>query len=82
MNQFNVGAVGRKVQINNLPPRPSLTPKEALELAAWLVAAAAPLMPGDAASVLTSFHKLIGDASEGTDLEAAAHKAALELGEG
>jgi hypothetical protein len=79
MNPFNVGAVGKKVQINNLAPRPSLTPKEALTLAAWLVATAAPLMPGTASEVLTQFHKLLGDASEGTDLEDAAAQAIVEL---
>lgn len=77
MNQFGVGAVGKKVHISNLAERPRLTPKEALELAAWLVATAAPLMPGDAATVLGQFHKLVGDAAEGTDLEEAA-RAALE----
>lgn len=77
MNQFGVGAVGKKVHINNLAPSPRLTPKEALELAAWLVAAAAPLMPGSAKGALDQFHKLVGDAAEGTDLEEAAH-AALE----
>lgn len=76
-NRFNVGAVGRKVEINNLAPRPSLTPREALELAAWLVASASPLLPGDAAATLGQFHKLLGDAAEGTDLEEAA-RGALE----
>ena len=77
MNQFGVGAVGRKVHINNLAPSPRLAPKDALELAAWLVATAAPLMPGDASTVLGQFHKLVGDAAEGTELETAA-RAALE----
>ena len=77
MNQFAVGAVGKKVSINNLAPQPRLTPKEACELAAWLLATAAPLMPGSASSVLEHFHKLVGDAAEGTDLEEAA-RAALE----
>lgn len=81
MNPFSVGAVGKKVHINNLAQRPSLTPKEALTLAAWLVATAAPLMPGTATEVLTQFHKLLGDASEGTDLEDAAANAIAELGE-
>jgi len=76
-NRFAVGAVGRKVEINNLPPRPSLTGREALELAAWLVSAASPLLPGDAAATLGTFHKLLGDAAEGTDLEEAA-RGALE----
>lgn len=78
MNQFGVGAVGKKIQINNLAARPSLTPKEALHLAAWLLAAAAPLMPGTAAETLNQFHKLVGDAGEGTDLEEAAHGAIEE----
>lgn len=77
MNQFGVGAVGKKVHITNLSTRPVLTAKEALELAAWLVATAAPLMPGSAKAALDQFHKLVGDAAEGTDLEEAAH-AALE----
>jgi hypothetical protein len=80
MNQFSVGAVGKKIQILNLAQRPSLTPKEALNLAAWLVATAAPLVPGSASDVLTQFHKLLGDASEGTDLEEAAGDAVAELG--
>lgn len=81
MNPFSVGAVGKKVQINNLAPRPSLTPKEALNLAAWLVATAAPLMPGSADDVLVQFHKLLGDAAEGSDLEDAAARAVAELDE-
>lgn len=76
-NKYSVGAVGKRIEINNLAPRPSLTPREAFELAAWLVATAAPLMPGDASTVLGQFHKLLGDAGEGTDLEEAA-RAALE----
>ncbi len=79
MNPFNVGAVGKKVHILNLAPQPSLTPKEALTLAAWLVATAAPLLPGTATEVLTQFHKLLGDASEETDLEDAATQAIAEL---
>jgi hypothetical protein len=76
-NRFSVGAVGRKIEINNLAPRPSLSAREALELAAWLVACASPLLPGDAAATLGQFHKLLGDAAEGTDLEEAA-RGALE----
>jgi len=76
-NRYEVGAVGKRIAIHNLPPRPELSPRESLELAAWLVATAAPLVPGDAAAVLGQFHKLLGDASEGTDLEEAA-RAALE----
>jgi hypothetical protein len=77
MNKFAVGAVGKKIAIHNLAPQPQLTPKDAIELAAWLVATAAPLMPGTAAETLGMFHKLVGDAGEGTELEGAA-RAALE----
>lgn len=76
-NRFAVGAVGKKVEINNLAPRPQLTAREALELAAWLVASASPLLPGDATSALQLFHRLLGDAAEGSDMEDAA-AAALE----
>jgi hypothetical protein len=74
-NRFSVGAVGKTIEIANLAPRPQLRPREALELAAWLVATAAPLLPGSAAAVLGEFHKMIGDAAEGTELEAAANEA-------
>lgn len=63
LNRFNVGAVGKKITIANLAPRPSLTPKEALELAAWLAATALPLQPGDASAELGKFLKLVGDAA-------------------
>jgi hypothetical protein len=72
MNQFAVGAVGKKITINNLAPRPQLAPKEALGLAAWLVATAVPLLPGDPGAELGKFHKMLADAAEGTDLEIAA----------
>lgn len=75
-NKFEVGAVGRRVSIGNLPARPELTPREALELAAWLVATAAPLAQGEPADVLSEFLKLVGDAG---DEETSA--AALELRE-
>jgi len=79
-NKFGVGAVGKKIEIHNLAPQPELTPRDALELAAWLVATAAPIIQADTAAVLGQFHKLLGDAAgDGTDLEAAAH-AALEEG--
>jgi hypothetical protein len=81
MNQFGVGAVGKKVHISNLAHRPTLTAREALELGAWLVATAAPLMPGNASAVLGQFHKMVADAGEGSDLEEAALSAARELGE-
>jgi hypothetical protein len=76
-NDFAVGAVGKKIEINNLAQRPRLSPREAMNLAAWLVATAGPLMPGDAAASLGEFHKMLGDAAEGTELEDAA-RAALE----
>jgi len=75
LNRFSVGAVGKKVEINNLAPRPRLTAREAIELAAWLLATAAPLMPDNADAVLEQFHKLVGDAGEGTDIEDAARAA-------
>ncbi len=79
-NEFQVGAVGKKIRIGNLAPQPSLTSRQALELAAWLVAAAAPLEKGSAGEVLDKLHGLIGDAaSEGDngELEEAA-KAQIE----
>jgi len=63
LNRFDVGAVGKKITIANLAPRPTLTPKEALELGAWLVATALPLQPGDAGAELGNFLKLVGDAA-------------------
>ena len=72
MNRFAVGAVGKKVEINNLPARPRLTSKEAIELSAWLLATAAPLEPGTANEVLGKFHKLVAEVGEGTDLESEA----------
>lgn len=71
-NKYAVGAVGKKVTIHNLAPQPELSAREAFELAAWLVATAAPLMPGDANAVLGQFHKMVGDAADGTELGAAA----------
>jgi hypothetical protein len=46
-----------------------LTGREALELAAWLVASAGPVMPGDASATLQLFHRLLVDAAEGSDME-------------
>lgn len=72
-NQHGVGAVGKKIQISNLAPRPTLTPKEALELAAWLVATAVPLRPNDAAAELGAFIRMVMDAAdEGSPLAIAA----------
>lgn len=79
MNQFGVGAVGKKIQITNLAPRPTLTAREALELAAWLVATAAPLAPGNAAEVLARWHRQLAEIGEGSDLETAANEAAEGL---
>lgn len=76
INRFDVGAVGKKITIANLAPRPELTPREALELAAWLVAAAAPLMHGEPSAVLGEFHKMI--AAAGDDDTAAAALKAIE----
>lgn len=62
-NQFAVGAVGKKIRISNLAPQPSLTPREALELAAYLVAAAAPLERGSTKEVFDRLHTMIADAA-------------------
>jgi hypothetical protein len=75
-NRFQVGAVGRAVQIGNLPRDPELTPSEALELAAFLVASAAPLHKEDAGAVLGKFLKMLGDV--GSEELAAAAAAELE----
>lgn len=70
-NRYGVGAVGRKVHISELDLK--LEPKDALELAAWLCAASAPLTRGG----LDEFLKLLAEAGEGTELGGAA-LAALE----
>lgn len=75
INRYKVGAVGKRVSIGNLAPEPELTPREALELAAWLVATAAPLMHGEPSAVLGQFHKMIGDAGDGEGIGAAALEA-------
>jgi hypothetical protein len=64
-NKFHVGATGKRVAISNLAKEPELTPDEALELAAWLVAAAVPLLPGDVGEELKRFLNLVADANEG-----------------
>jgi len=74
INRYRVGAVGKRVTIGNLAPEPELTPREALELAAWLVAASAPLMHGEPAAVLGQFLKMIADAGEGEGIAEAALK--------
>ena len=71
-NKFHVGAVGKRVQIANLPREPELPPRDALELAAWLVATAIPLGDDDAGDALDSFIGLVAEAAEDTDLSAAA----------
>lgn len=79
INRYNVGAVGKRITIANLAPQPELTPREALELAAWLVATAAPLMHGEPAAVLGQFHKMIGDAAgDGEPIAVAALEAIEE----
>jgi hypothetical protein len=77
INRYRVGAVGKRISIGNIAPEPELTPREALELAAWLVATAAPLMHGEPSAVLGQFHKMIGDIGEG-DIAAAALEAIEE----
>lgn len=68
-NQFAVGAVGRKIAINNIAPRPELTAEQALELSAWLAASAMALRPTMGATAqLTSFLKMIVDASDDAEL--------------
>lgn len=78
MNQFGVGATGKKIQINNIAPRPTLTPKEALELAAWLVATAIPLRQGEPVSELGAFLRLVEQAADDDSPLAAAVRAELE----
>jgi hypothetical protein len=80
MNQYAVGAVGKKIEINNLANRPRLTPKEAIELAAWLAATALPLQPGDALAELGKFVKRVGEIAgeSGEDALAEAVRAELE----
>lgn len=68
-NQFAVGAVGKRVTIGNLAPQPSLTSREALKLAAWLVTAATPLESGSAGDVLNRLHGMIADAAAEGDNE-------------
>lgn len=64
-NQFAVGAVGKRIEINNIQPRPALTVPEALELAAYLAAAALELKPGDDAKNVADFLTLIIEAGGG-----------------
>lgn len=73
MNQFGVGSVGKKIQISNLAPQPTLTAREALNLAAHLAACALPLQSGDDAENVGRFLKQIAELSEG-DLAAALEK--------
>ncbi len=71
INRYKVGAVGKRVSIANLAPQPELTPREALELAAWLTATAAPLMHGDPAAVLGQLLKMVAEVGDDDVREAA-----------
>jgi hypothetical protein len=75
-NKYKVGAVGRRVEIGNLPREPELTPDEAIELAVYLVAAAVPLHKEPAGAVLGKFHKGLVDV--GSEELGAAAAAELE----
>ncbi len=79
MNQFGVGASGKRVRISNLAREPSLQPREALNLAAWLVATAVPLMPGDSAAELGKFVKQLLDVARENDDEDLAGAVEAEL---
>lgn len=70
-NRYGVGAVGRNIHVSQLELK--MSPDEALELGAWLVAAAAPMTRAG----LDGFLKLLAEAGEGTELGKAA-LAALE----
>lgn len=65
-NNLGVGAVGRRVHVSAVGLE--LEPKEALELAALLAAAAAPMRRDGVEELL----KMIAEAAEGTDLGKAA----------
>lgn len=74
-NDFGVAPRGRRVQVaaatvEGVPM--DMTPHEALELAAWLVAIAAPMHQGTVTDALNAFHSALAEAAEGTDLEGAA----------
>lgn len=75
-NKYHVGAVGKRVAIQNISREPELTPAEALELAAWLAATAIPLRAGDVQAELGAFLRMLGDA--GSAELAAAVEAELE----
>jgi len=81
MNQFGVGATGKKVQITNLQPQPRLEPRQALNLAAWLAATALPLMPGEPVAELGNFIKLLGDVARENDSDDLADAVKAELEE-
>jgi hypothetical protein len=76
-NKFHVGAVGKRVQIQNIGREPELTAAEALELGAYLVATAIPLRGGDAVAELGGFLRLLEAAAEDSPL-AEAVRAELE----
>ena len=73
-NQFHVGSTGKRISVLNLPREPELTPDQALELAAWLVATAVPLRSGAAGDELNRFLKLLIETSGETELSAAVEK--------
>lgn len=81
MNRFSVGAVGKKVQIGNIAPQPSLTSREALELAAWLVAAAVPLERGSVGEAIDRFHTMLANAASESDNEELEEAANAQLEE-
>lgn len=70
-NKFHVGAVGQRVAVQNISKEPELSPTDALELAAWLVATAIPLRAGDAADELGKFLKMVGDVAADPELSGA-----------
>ena len=82
-NDYGVSPKGRSVQISGLSMHapdvaaPVMTPQEAIELAAWLVATAVPMHRKDTAGALDEFHAALAEVAEGTELGTAA-VAALE----
>jgi hypothetical protein len=75
-NKYQVGAVGKRVEIGNISSRPELTPNEALELAAYLVAVALPMMSGETDELLHQFMGKVADASDDPEVS----KAVQEMG--
>lgn len=64
INRYKVGSVGRRITIGNLAPEPELSSREALELAAWLVATAAPLVKVEPDEVLRQFMGMVAAAGD------------------